>query len=217
MLGEMKELTMSAPICRTRKLVALYGSPRRQGNTSRLLNQAATGARAAGAVVEDVFLGDLSLSPCLEDNGCRDTGRCVIADDFQRIYLLLDECDGLLLASPVFFGGVSAQAKILIDRCQCFWAGKYLLKRVRGGFSRKRPGLFLSAAARAPRPDLFEGAVRTVRYFFDALDVALWRTLLYPGLEEAHDVLAHEGYLREAFDAGLRLVAEVDPGRPEQG
>ncbi len=207
---------MPQPDPRPLKLVAVYGSPRRAGNTARLLERVVAGARSAGAAVEEIFLGDLNLSPCLEDGGCRDSGRCVLQDDFPRLFDLLAECDGILLASPIFFGSVSAQAKILIDRCQCFWAGKYLLGRADGNppGRKKRPGLFVAAAARRPRPDLFDGAVRTVRYFFDALDVVLWQALLYAGLEEADDVLGHEDYLQEAGAAGRRLVAELQEGLP---
>ncbi|NLC70101.1 MAG: flavodoxin family protein [Desulfuromonadaceae bacterium] len=192
------------------KLAAIYGSPRRLGNTSRLLKQAVAGAGGAGATVEEVFLRDLNISPCMEEDGCHGTGRCLIDDDFQKVYDLLEECDGVLLASPLFFGSVSAQAKILIDRCQCFWVRKYLLGKGRSGLTeRPRLGLFVSAAARRERGDLFDGAVRTVRYFFDALDVTLWKTLLCPGLEKDDDVLARDDFLQEAHGVGVLLVEEL--------
>lgn len=185
------------------KLVAFYASPRRQGNTSMLLQRAVDGARQEGAAVEEIFLQNLSFAPCVEEEGCRKTGRCVIEDDFQKIFELLEQCDGVLLASPLFFGTVSAQAKILMDRCQCFWVGKYRLgKRA----SKPRLGLFISAAARPERPDLFAGAVRSTRYFFDALDVALWKTFTFARLEEKEDVLGHPEFLREAFEGGRELV-----------
>jgi len=197
------------------QLVAFYGSPRRRGNTSRLLLRAVEGAREAGADVEELFLGELKLSPCREGNECRATGRCAIADDFQKIYDLLVDCDGILMASPLFFGTVSAQAKTLIDRCQSFWTEKYILRSKGGGCAEKRRlGVFISAAARKGRPDQFDGAVRTVRYFFDALDALLWKALLYPRLEEADDVLGHPDLLREAYDAGFQLVTQLRKDDP---
>ncbi len=66
-------------------ILALYGSPRREGNTAVLLKKAVQGARKAGARVEEVVLRDLKLSPCLEIYGCKKTGRCVIEDDFQDL------------------------------------------------------------------------------------------------------------------------------------
>ena len=64
-------------------LVALYGSPRRTGNSAALLKQAVRGAREAGAAVEEFVLRDLKMSPCLEIYACKQTGECAIKDDFQ--------------------------------------------------------------------------------------------------------------------------------------
>ena len=100
------------------RILAIYGSPRRQGNTALLLDQAVQGARAAGGQVEKVVLRDLKMSPCLEIYGCKETGRCVIPDDFQEVHDQLQACQGLILASPIFFYTVTAQTKILMDRCQ---------------------------------------------------------------------------------------------------
>ena len=110
-----------------KKVLAIYGSPRRKGNTSLLLKRSVEGAREAGADVEEVVLRDLNMSPCLEIYGCKNSGRCAIKDDFQALYDKLLACDGLMLASPVFFYTVSAHTKILIDRCQSFWVKKYCI------------------------------------------------------------------------------------------
>lgn len=98
------------------RIVAIYGSPRQKGNTSLLLERAVQGARDAGAHVDEVFLRDLKISPCLEIYGCKESGRCVIKDDFQAVYDQLLACRGLILASPMFFYAVSAHTKILMDR-----------------------------------------------------------------------------------------------------
>ncbi|MGD9309233.1 MAG: NAD(P)H-dependent oxidoreductase, partial [Desulfosarcina sp.] len=61
-----------------KEIAAIYGSPRRKGNTSTLLQQAVRGARDAGAQVTEIVLRDLKMSPCLEIYGCKKTGHCVI-------------------------------------------------------------------------------------------------------------------------------------------
>ena len=129
-------------------LLALYGSPRRQGNTALLLKEAVKGAREAGARVEEIVLRDLNISPCLEIYACRETGRCAIQDDFQAVYDKLLACHGLLLASPIFFYTVSAQTKILMDRCQSLWVRKYWLEKTPFG-PRQLPkkGVFISVGA----------------------------------------------------------------------
>lgn len=187
------------------KIVALYGSPRRKGNTSLLLNQAVSGAREAGATVEEVWLRDLKMSPCLETYGCKKTGRCILQDDFQKVHDLLLECSGLMLASPVFFYTVSAHTKILMDRCQALWVRKYWIEQAKfGERAPTRKGLFISAGATSGKK-LFEGISLTVRYFFDVMDVELFRSLLYRGLDLEGDVLEHPEYLEEARQAGREL------------
>ncbi len=185
-----------------KKILAIYGSPRRKGNTALLLDQAVQGAEEAGAAVEKIVLRDLKISPCLEIYGCKKTGRCVIQDDFQKVYDLLQQCQGLMLASPIFFYTVSAQAKILMDRCQSLWVKKYWIEQV--PFGRKnytRKGLFISVGATSGKK-LFDGALQTVKYFFDVLDMELWQALLYRGLDFEGDVLKHPEYLEEAYSRG---------------
>jgi multimeric flavodoxin WrbA len=102
------------------RILAIRGSPRRQGNTSSLLQEAVKGAREAGADVEEVVLRDLQMSPCLEIYGCKRDGRCVIEDDFQGVYDQLLSCNGLILASPIFFiasAPIQRSLSIAANRC----------------------------------------------------------------------------------------------------
>jgi multimeric flavodoxin WrbA len=190
------------------KILAIYGSPRRRGNTSLLLKNAVDGACEAGAEVEEVVLRDLRMVPCLEIYGCKKTGRCVIQDDFQQVYDQLLACQGLMLASPIFFYAVSAHTKILMDRCQSLWVKKYWIEKALFGQGEiKRKGLFIAAGATSGKK-LFDGALLSVRYFFDVLDMEVWRTLLYRGLDHEGDVLEHSQYLEEAYQAGRELALE---------
>jgi multimeric flavodoxin WrbA len=107
------------------KIVAIYGSPRRKGNTATLLKEAVRGARESGAAVEEVVLRDLKISPCLEIYGCKQAGECAIKDDFQKVRDLILNARGLILASPIFFYSVSSHTKILMDRFQSLWVKKY--------------------------------------------------------------------------------------------
>ena len=192
------------------EILAICGSPRRNGNTALLLNKAVEGARDAGAQVDEVVLRDLKMSPCLEIYGCLKTGRCAIKDDFQGLYDQILECRGLILASPIFFYTVSAHTKILMDRCQSIWVKRYWLEKAplnKKGSQRK--GLFISVGATKGKK-LFDGTLLTVRYFFDAIDTELWRSLLYRGLDFEGDVEKHPEYLDEAFQAGKELVKAIE-------
>jgi multimeric flavodoxin WrbA len=190
-------------------ILAVYGSPRRKGNTSLLLRKAIQGAKDAGGEVEEIILRDLKMSPCLEIYGCKETGRCVIQDDFQKVYDRLLACDGIILASPIFFYAVSAHTKILMDRCQSLWVKKYWVEKTPFGKKEaKRKGLFISVGATKGKK-LFDGVLLSVRYFFETFDAELWQSLLYRGLDFEGDVLKHPEYLEEAYQAGKALCSAI--------
>lgn len=191
------------------KVLAIYGSPRRKGNTALLLQKAVQGANEAGPKVEEVVLRDLKMSPCLEIYGCKKDGRCVIKDDFQNVYDQILSRKGLMLASPIFFYTVSAHTKILMDRCQSFWVKKYWIEETPfGNLEAKRKGLFISVGATKGKK-LFEGVRLTVKYFLETFDAELWRALLYRGLDFEGDVLKHPEYAEEAYQAGKELVEAI--------
>ena len=115
---------MAAPV----RVLGLFGSPRKGGNSGRLLEEALKGAEQAGAMVDRVRLADLNISPCRECDGCDRTGQCIIQDDMLKVYPKLLEADVIILASPIFFYGITGWAKALIDRSQSLWVKKHLLK-----------------------------------------------------------------------------------------
>jgi multimeric flavodoxin WrbA len=129
-------------------------------------------------------------------------------DNFDPLRDKLLSCDALMLASPIFFYSVSAHTKIFMDRCQEFWAKKYLIDQAPFGLrTPTRKVLFVSAGA--TRGDkLFEGVLLSLRYFLDTLDMELWESLLYRGLDGASDVLKHPEYLEETYKTGKKF-AEV--------
>jgi len=191
------------------KLCAVYGSPRRKGNTSLLLKKAIEGARDEGAEVTEIVLRDMKISPCLEIYGCRDSGKCVIKDDYHKVVDLLLESKGLILASPIFFYSLSAQTKMLIDRCQSLWMKKYYIEKTdRKNWIPKRKGLFISLGATNGKK-LFDGSLLTVRYFFDVLDMVLHKSLLYRGIDQEGEINNYPEHLDEAYLAGKDLVKAV--------
>jgi multimeric flavodoxin WrbA len=111
-----------------------------------------------------------------------------------------------MLASPIFFYTVSAHTKILMDRCQSLWVKKYWIDKVpHGQWMPIRKGLFISVGATKGKK-LFDGTLLTVKYFFDVLDMELWRSLLYRSLDFEDDILKHPEYLEEAYEAGKKFA-----------
>ena len=191
------------------QIVAIYGSPRRRGNTATLLKHAVQGAVDAGAQVDEIILRDLKISPCLEIYACKKEGRCAIEDDFHHVADQILSAKGLILASPIFFYTVSAHTKILMDRCQSLWVKKYWIDKVPfGQWESKRKGLFISVGATKGKK-LFDGTLLTVKYFFDVLDTELFQTLLYRGLDFEGDVLKYPEYLEAAYQAGNDLAEAI--------
>lgn len=188
------------------RIIALYGSPRRDGNSASLMEQAVTGARQQGVEVEEVYLRDHKISPCLEIYQCMKNGECAIRDDFAEILAKIEAASGIMLASPIFFYSVSAHTKIFMDRCQSLWVRKYWIeKQPFGKAELTRKGLFISVGATEGKK-LFDGALLSVRYFFDVLSAELWKTVLCRGVDRKGEINSHQDYLDMAFAAGKDLA-----------
>ena len=187
-----------------RKILGISASPRRGGNTETLLDRALEGARKRGAAVEKVVLNELCIKPCRGCGACFKTGACVIKDDMRLIYKKVDSCDALIIASPIYFGSVSAQLKTMIDRFQPYWIRKYILKRPVSKKSGRR-GVFLCAAA-SDRKSFFRNAGSIVKNFFATLDVKYYGGVFCGCVEKPQDVLVKKLKLKKSFDLGARLV-----------
>ena len=196
-------------------VVALAGSPRRGGNTDILLEQAMAGARDAGAQVEELRLNLLRVRPCQHCDGCIETGVCVIKDDMQAIHRQLRAAGRIILAAPIFFMALPAQAKLVIDRCQALWVERYLLgvRRTHGSDGSRRAGLFLSVGGTRFR-NLFDGARTTVRAFFATCDVEYAADVCISGVDVAGAIRDHPAALNSAYEAGVNLVAPAEAARP---
>ena len=188
------------------KIVAVYGSPRRKGNTATLLKKAVEGARDSGAQVEEIVLRDLKMSPCLEIFGCTKSGECRLKDDFQKARDQILASQGLIIASPVFFYTVSAHTKILMDRFQSLWVKKYWIEKTPKSHPKVMRKALLIAVGATKGKKPFDGILLSMRYFFDTIDMELWKALLYRGLDFEGDVLKFPEYLDEAYEAGREYV-----------
>jgi len=189
------------------KVMGIMGSPRRHGNTERLLDEVLAGARAAGAGIEKVIVSELDISPCREIYACLKDGNCAIADDMQQLYPKLTQADGIVLASPIFFYGLTSQAKAVVDRCQALWVRRHILG-IASNKRRSRKGVFVSVGATGGKR-LFSGAKSTVKCFFDAVGVEYTGELLIRRVDAKGEIARHPTALRDAFKLGGKLVSSV--------
>lgn len=188
------------------KVLAFNGSPRTGGNTATLLASLAEGAAAAGAEIEVVRVCELTIQPCNACGGCDDSGECVLVDDMTELYQAIKNADRLVLASPIYFYGLTAQLKALVDRTQALWMGKRLAQR--DGTWQQEPnrrGVLLATAA-TKGPKVFDGALLTAKYAFDAMGVIPAGELLVRDLEGPLEAARRPDALDQATALGRDLV-----------
>ena len=190
------------------KVLGIAGSPRHGGNTDLLLEQALAGARSVGAETETIVISKLDISPCLHCDGCLKEGHCVIEDDMQSVYTKLREADRIIVASPMFFMGLTAQIKALIDRCQALWALKYVIKETLPlNSDGERKGFFLSVGGTAYKNN-FDSAYPILKSWMAVIDIKYTGELTYAKVDEKGAIREHPTALQDAFEAGKKLVEE---------
>jgi multimeric flavodoxin WrbA len=185
------------------RFLGLAASPRAGGNSERLLDACLEFAAGAGATVDKIRLSEATIAPCRACESCHAAGRCRIHDDMTALYRLLWRADVTILAAPIYFYGLPAQAKAMVDRCQALWARKKLLGRRR---PRGRGVLLAVGATRGAR--LFDGATLTAKYWMDTFYTTLAATRLYGGVEEIGDIGRRRDALADAAMLGLRLASD---------
>ena len=176
------------------KVTVLMGSPRRCGNTARLVRAFADGLDARHEF-EILNVAQLDIHPCLGCNACFHNADhlCPQPDDMARVYRVLADTDVLVVATPVYFYGISAQLKMLVDR---------LHNPIRNSFRISR--MVLLAVGAATLPQLFDSIVMQYRLclrFFHLRDLG---SVLVRGVKEAGDI---EG--NAALDEACRLASTV--------
>ncbi|MBW6484581.1 MAG: flavodoxin family protein [Syntrophobacterales bacterium] len=190
------------------KVLGIYGSPRKGGNTDVLLAEALQGAKAAGARVDSLRVSDFKITPCRGCHDCTREGICRIKDDMQEIYPRLLDADIVILASPIYFYGVTGWTKALIDRSQALWERKYTLHDpALGDTAQKKKGFFISVGGTKGQK-LFEGTSLTVKYFFDAFNAAYTGDLLFRKVDASGDIHKYPEAFPRAYAAGQKLVAD---------
>jgi len=187
-------------------VVAFHASPRQGGNTDILLTEALRAVDGSLHRVSLFRLNSMNMKPCQNCGGCEETGVCVIKDDMTEVHKAIREADRIILASPIFFFGLSAQAKIMIDRCQCIWCEKYLLKKEIPQGDHGRKGLLLLAGGMKKEIGV-ECSDATARAFFRTISVPEHRTLSFLGIDAKGAILHHPTALVDVYRAGQGLVA----------
>ena len=189
-------------------VLGIAASPRAKSNSTRLLQEALQGAASVGTQTELIELRTLKIAGCLECNNCRQSGSCIIKDDFQLVLEKMLAADRIYFATPIFFMNVSAQAKLLIDRCQCLWALKTVLKKAVPHTSSEPRLAMVIAVGGSKSLKMFDSVRWTVRSWLDVLNMTYAAGLYINQVDDAGDIEKHPTAIKEAFDLG-RKVAQM--------
>jgi multimeric flavodoxin WrbA len=190
-------------------MVAIHGSARREGNSRTLLDEAVSAAREARPDLEVTVVRayEADVGPCLACEGCNEeeAGCSVGGDGWHEVEGMLRSADVLLLASPVYFMGLPAPVKSIVDRLQALWWHRERGGRVatnEGPF--RRSGLILVAAGDEA---VFKPSRRVALAALNTLGFELRGELLAGGLEGPDDAASREDLVRRARELGHNLVA----------
>jgi multimeric flavodoxin WrbA len=191
----------------TRTLVALNGSPVRGSSVDLLLQAICAGAEEAGGRSEHVRCNELVVKPCQACGPEPTTGYCIFHDDMDGVYARLESAHAIAVGSPVYFDGVSAQLKLVMDRCNCVTP---LVRLAAGGYdfrprwARTRRGVFVTACSTNHPHDLAE---RSVRGFLKWVGARWEETLAWRHDDnDPGSVATDPALLARARAAGRRLI-----------
>lgn len=189
------------------KVLGISGSPRRHGNTETLLDAVLDGAAEAAGSTEKVILRSLDYASCRGCNACHKTGVCVIRDSLTPVFDKIADADVLVLASPIYSMGITAETKGLIDRTQFLWARKFILKNLYypANQVRRRKGIFVSTAGLGWE-NVFDAAFPAVTAFFNTTGFDYWDNVIANDLDRYGGIEGHPTALTEAHEKGRRVV-----------
>lgn len=186
-------------------MLCIAGSPRRGGNSDTLLDALSEGVESAGGIADRLVAADPDIAPCRGCGSCSHTGRCVIDDRMHEVRAAIDAADAIAVATPVYFASVPSQLKALYDRCQPYWARRYVLGEP--GRNPKRPGALIVVGSGGD-PFGTQCAVTPTRSVFGVLGVSLDEVLEVVGPDAKGDVASDPGALARARSMGEWIVRE---------
>lgn len=190
------------------KVCGIVGSPKKKGNVDLLVSHVLKGAESQGAQTHKVYLNDLHMNPCQSCGTDPYPKYCRYDDDMALIYDALESCDAIVLGSPVYFDTVSAQTKLVIDRCNCLMP---YVEQADGTFRferrmlKRKKGVFIAVAGTDQEFDTIQ---TTVKGFFVWANIELVETILYPHEGGFGCVKEDKKRMKHAFEVGVRIAKQ---------
>lgn len=183
-----------------KNIVAFIGSPRKNGYSTRLLNQVLDGAKASGAEVVIYDLNADGIKGCQGCFYCRSHEGCATNDVLQPMYADIQEADGIVATFPLYFANVGGQAKIWLDR---------LYPMIDGKFAARYPGKKAITIFSQGNKDenLMKGTIDETNGFFKMYGWDFVNTFLIFDTHNPQLELSDE-LMKEAFEAGKNMLGQ---------
>ncbi len=144
-------------------VIGVAGSARRKGNSATLMRAVLSGAAQAGADTKEVYLNGLVLQGCQGCDNCSAEGKCILNDELTPVLDELRRAEGWVLASPIYYDGVTGQMKTFFDRCRTFTRDPET-QALRPQLKGKRKGIVIVAYEDKPRKDYYHEAEKLANY-----------------------------------------------------
>jgi multimeric flavodoxin WrbA len=188
------------------RLLAVYGSPRKGGNSSVLLDYFLEGAEDSSYEIERVYLRDLHFSHCTECSRCEKTGVCVIEDDMVPLYDKLLNYERIVISCPVFFLGPPAVTKAFLDRTQALWIRKYILRINPVPEGMRKKGFLLSVCGFKGSNRIFSCNKKIVKAVYASCGFNYAGELFYSGIDHYGDMKKRADAKENAQKAGYEFI-----------
>jgi multimeric flavodoxin WrbA len=190
------------------RILAIYGSPRRNQNSDILLDKVLEGIGKVDTQVVKIYASSPDINHCTACSRCYKEGVCIIKDEMQQIYKEMDRADIVITSTPVHFHTVTSHLKKLIDRCQAVWASKFINKNT---IIEKRPrlGYVICTGGPAEENTYFDCTIKVLDLFHKCINAKIAGQMTVANVDKEH-VKDREAVLKEAIREGKKLKKTID-------
>ncbi len=193
------------------KILGVVGSPRKKGNTSVLMKETLKPLETEGIETEVLFLSDYHIKDCNGCEGCKDTYKCIIDDDMQKLYPAIIESDALILGSPTYFYNITGDMKAFIDRLYCFEIFADNDRSIWISYNEALGGKYATviAVSEQEKAEDMGFASEAMEKPLEALGYRVISTVKVLHVFGAGEALKNENAMKEAKQAGEKLLKSL--------
>ncbi len=191
------------------KIVTLLGSPRPEGNSAAIAGRFIETAESLGAETRTFALNKLNFRGCQACMACKTKlDHCALKDDLTGILDEIRDADALVLATPVYFGDITAQMKMFIDRTYSYYVPDFLTKAIPGRLPLGKKLVFIQTQAQ-PGEKMFIDIYPKYELFFQFLGFKNNQLIRACGVNDAKDAEKREDIMKLAEETARRILEDA--------